>query len=322
MATTRNRFKPSFRIDGKSSKIGSDAPKHYLYPFMESIISNLKEVGKIRTSETYTSTLNSFRRFRQNRDLPLSKMDSDMITAYEAYLRNCGVSPNSSSFYMRNLRAVYNRAVEEGFIPQRYPFKRVYTGVEKTVKRAIPIEMVKEIKNLDLFMKPTRDFARDMFLFSFYTRGMSFVDMAYLQKKDLRGNMLSYRRRKTGQQLFIRWEQCMQDILDKYDTTHSPYLLPIIQPHRQMDERRQYIYAAHKINRNLKIIGRQLGLSIPLTMYVSRHAWASIAHSKNIPLSLISEGMGHDSETTTRIYLASLDSAAIDNANYMIISSL
>lgn len=322
MVTTRNRLKPSFRIDGKSGKVSSGAPKHYLYPFMESIISNLKELGKIRTSETYTSTLKSFKRFRKNRDLPLNKIDSDVMMAYEAYLHNCGISPNSSSFYMRNLRAVYNRAVEEGLTPQKNPFKRVYTGIEKTVKRAIPIEVVREIRNLDLSMKPARDIARDMFLFSFYTRGMSFVDIAYLQKKDLRGNILSYRRRKTGQQLFIRWEQCMQDILDKYDTTHSPYLLPIIQPDHPMDERKQYIYAAHKINHNLKIIGKQLGLSIPLTMYVSRHAWASIAHSKNIPLSLISEGMGHDSETTTRIYLASLDSAAIDNANFSIINSL
>lgn len=153
-------------------------------------------------------------------------------------------------------------------------------------------------------------------------RVMSFVDMAYLRKKDLNGNILSYRRRKTGQQLFIKWEKCMQEIVEKYDNPLSQYLLPIIKPFSEIDERKQYIYTAHNINRSLKVIGNQLGLSVPLTMYVSRHAWASIAKSKNVPISVISEGMGHDSEATTRIYLASLDTMAIDKANSMILKSL
>ena len=222
---------------------------------------------------------------------------------------------------MRNLRAVYNRAVEKELTPQRFPFKHVYTGIGKTVKRAVPIKVIKQIKEMDLSYSSSLDFARDMFLFSFYTRGMSLVDMAYLRKKDLANGILSYRRRKTGQQLFIKWEKPMQEIADKYDTKNSIYLLPIIK-HSSIEERTQYIYAGHNINRNLKIIGRKLGLSIPLTMYVARHAWASIAKSKNVPLSVISEGMGHDSEATTRIYLASLDNMAIDKANSLILKSL
>ena len=114
----------------------------------------------------------------------------------------------------------------------------------------------------------------------------------------------------------------MQEIVDKYDTSQSVYLLPVIKPFSKMDERKQYIYVAHNINRSLKIIGNRLGLPVPLTMYVSRHAWASIAKSKHVPLSVISEGMGHDSEATTRIYLASLDTTAIDKANRMILKSL
>ena len=114
----------------------------------------------------------------------------------------------------------------------------------------------------------------------------------------------------------------MQEIVDKYDTTGSTFLLPIIKPLSNIEERKQYIYAGHNINRSLKVIGSQLGLSVPLTMYVSRHAWASIAKSKNVPISVISEGMGHDSEATTRIYLASLDTMAIDKANSMILKSL
>ena len=297
-------------------------PQNTFFGFMEEVISNLIKLGKVRTSEAYTTTLNSFRRFREDKDIPLDKVDSDMIQLYEAYLKTNSVSPNSSSFYMRNLRAVYNRAVEKEITPQRFPFKHVYTGVDKTVKRAVPIKVIKQIKEMDLSLNPAADFARDMFLFSFYTRGMSLVDMAYLRKKDLVNGILSYRRRKTGQQLFIKWEKLMQKIVDKYDTHDSIYLLPIIKQTSNTKERAQYIYAGHNINRSLKIIGKELELSLPLTMYVARHSWASIAQSKNIPLSVISEGMGHDSEATTRIYLASLDSMAIDNANSLILKSL
>ena len=296
-------------------------PLNTLFGFMEEVIVNLRKLGKIRISETYTATLNSFCRFREEKDVALDKVDSDIMIAYEAYLKTSGVSLNSSSFYMRNLRAVYNLAVEKELTQQRFPFKNVYTGIGKTVKRAVPIKVIKQIKEMDLSYSSSLDFARDMFLFSFYTRGMSLVDMAYLRKKDLANGILSYRRRKTGQQLFIKWEKPMQEIADKYDTKNSIYLLPIIK-HSSIEERTQYIYAGHNINRNLKIIGRKLGLSIPLTMYVARHAWASIAKSKNVPLSVISEGMGHDSEATTRIYLASLDNMAIDKANSLILKSL
>ena len=146
-----------------------DNPRNFLFPFMEGVIVNLKTLGKIRTSETYAATLCSFRRFREDKDVPLDDMDSDMMMAYEAYLKNNGVTPNSSSFYMRNLRAVYNRAVEKELTSQRFPFKHVYTGVDKTVKRAVPLKVIKRIKEMDFSMNPTFDFARDMFLISFYT---------------------------------------------------------------------------------------------------------------------------------------------------------
>ena len=311
-----------YSADDVIAMFESGTPKNYLFPFMEDLIITLRELGRVRTSETYAATLSSFKRFRNGKDLSFDEMDSGLIMEYEAFLQNNGVCPNSSSFYMRNLRAVYNRAVDKELTIQRNPFKHVYTGIDKTVKRAIPLKSIKQIKGLDLSAHPTLDFARDMFIFSFYTRGMSFIDMAYLKKKDLSNGILSYRRRKTGQQLSIKWEKCMQEIVDKYKNQSSKYLMPIIDPQDRRDERNQYIRKAHMINRSLKAIGKKLQLTTPLTMYVSRHAWASIARSKNIPISVISEGMGHDSEATTRIYLASLDTAAIDKANSMILRFL
>ena len=284
-------------------------------------IARLKRLGKIRTSETYTAALRSFSGFMNDKEVLFDQLNADLIAEYEAYLKGRGNSPNTVSFYMRILKAVYNRAVEDGLTEQRHPFKSVYMGVEKTLKRAISLNDLKHIKGLDLSLKPNLDFARDMFLFCFYTRGMSFIDMAYLRKKDLQNGILSYRRRKTGQQLFIKWERCMQEIVDKYPINETEYLLPIITK-RDEDYRKQYTNELHRVNHLLKKIGKQLDLPILLTMYVGRHSWASIAKSRNVPISVISEGMGHDSENTTQIYLASLDTSVVDKANKKILDLL
>ncbi|HIX27837.1 MAG TPA: site-specific integrase [Candidatus Barnesiella excrementigallinarum] len=289
--------------------------------FSKRLIAQLKQIGKKRTAETYTTTLNSFVRFRKEKDIPLEEVDSNLMVEYESYLKAAGICPNTTSFYMRNLRAIYNRAVEKELTLQRYPFKYVYTGIDKTVKRAVPLKIIRQIKNFNLTSTPSVDYARDMFMFSFYTRGMSFVDMAFLKKTDIKNGILSYRRQKTNQQLFIKWEKPMQEIVEKYDTVGTPYLLPIIR-NMKTDEWRQYKNAAHFVNIKLKKLGEQMGLTIPLTSYVARHAWASIAHKKNISISVISEAMGHDSENTTRIYLASLDPSVVDNANRLILKSL
>ncbi len=290
------------------------------FSFMESVIAQLRKLNKARTSETYTSTLSSFMNFRNGKDLPHDEITSDLMMEYEAWLKGRGISMNTISFYMRILRAVYNRAVERGLTENRTPFKHVYTGIDKTVKRALSWDNIKKIKSLDLSGKPSLDLAKSIFLFSFYTRGMSFVDIAYLRKKDLQNGTLTYRRRKTGQQLFIKWEKCMQEIIDKYDTSDSIYLLPIIK--EDGNERKQYRNALHSINDNLKKVAELAGLHTNLTLYCSRHSWASIAKSKNIPISVISEGMGHDSESTTQIYLASLDNSLIDKANAEILRNL
>ena len=142
--------------------------------------------------------------------------------------------------------------------------------------------------------------------------------MAYLQKMDLHYGVLSYRRRKTGQMMFIRWEKCMQSVIDRHPVSSSPFLLPIITS-SERDHRTQYIYMIHKVNSCLRRLGKRLDLPVPLTMYVARHTWASTAHRENIPISVISEGMGHTSEKTTRIYLDSLDANVIDEANRMIL---
>lgn len=297
----------------------SPTDTHSFISFAHTLVGQLKQIGKQYTA--YETAINSFTRSRKEQDVPLDEVDSDLMMTYEAYLKSKGICPNSSSFYMRNLRAIYNRAVDKELTEQRNPFKHVYTGIDKTVKRAVPLSVIRQIRDLDLNLHPAMDYARNIFMFSFYTRGMSFIDMAFLKKKDLQNGVLSYRRHKTNQQLFIKWEKPMQELIDKFDTSGTPYLLPIIK-NCDNDARKQYKSDAHRVNQSLKKIGKMLGLAISLTSYVARHSWASIAKSKNIPIATISEAMGHDSENTTRIYLASLDTTVVDKANSLILKSL
>lgn len=311
----------TYTADDVIDEFNRYAHEYSLFNYMESIIAKLKQNGKVRTSETYKSTLNSFKKFRQDEDIMLDCLTSEIMEEYEAWHKKRGVAPNTISFYTRVLRAVYHRAVEDDIIENRNPFRKVYTGVDKTVKRALPLPVIKKIKALDLSLTPALDYARDMFLMSFYLRGMSFIDMAFLKKADLKNGYVTYRRRKTGQQLIIEWTKEMQIILDKYPENKSEYLLPVIR-NPGINERCTYRNTGYNINHNLKRIAEMVGVTIPLTLYVARHSWASAAKAKGIPLSVISEGMGHDSEATTQIYLASLDTSVVDRANSLILKSL
>lgn len=293
-----------------------------LFNFMGDTIARLRQDGRIRTSETYRYALNSFSRFRNNEDVSLDAFSREMMESYDAYLQAKGLVPNSRSFHMRILRAVYNRACEQGLTESSCnPFSHVYTGVDKTTKRAVDIETIKRIRNLDLTTDRPADYARDIFMLSFYMRGMSFIDLAYLKKSDLADGVVTYRRRKTGQKLSVRWTREMQGILDKYPENETEYLFPIITS-LTANPRNQYRNRHYAVNRNLKTVAEKIGLKMPLTTYVARHSWASIAKSKGIPLSVISEGLGHDNEQTTQIYLASLDTSAVDRANDIILSAL
>lgn len=291
------------------------------FNIMQKSIIRLLQQNRIGTAKNYSAALGSFRNFRCNEDIPIDAIDYAVMEDYQSYLRMKGLALNSISFYMRILRAVYNHSVESGIISDRKPFRHVFTGMEKTFKRAISIKNIRFIKDLDLSFKPNLEFARDMFMFLFYCRGMSFIDAAFLKKSDVVDNVLFYRRHKTGQQLRIRMVPAIKDILDRYSDSQSPYLLPIITVFGK-DGRIQYEAALRRINNGLRTIAKMLGMDTPLTTYVTRHAWASIAKAKNIPITVISDALGHDSIATTQIYLASIDATMIDKANEMIINDL
>lgn len=299
--------------------------------------------GKLRRAEIWRTTRNSFLRFRSESDLPLAKLDNQIVQDYDLWLDQRGLCRNTRSFYLRNLRSAYNKAVAAGLCSQKDPFRNVYTGIPATPKRALDSSRLQRLARLDLDAKPDLAFARDLFLLSFCLRGMAFVDLASLRRPDLRDGRLTYTRQKTGRCLSIRWEPAMQQHLDdlwrnKTQTAHgpaamaenrvaspprpqSPFLLPILHGN-EANPRSKYRNALFRVNRALKEIGRRIGLEKDLTLYCARHSWASMARNMNVPLAVISEALGHGSERMTRIYPDSLDLNAVDQANLMLINGL
>lgn len=290
--------------------------------YFEARIRELERAGRFSTSRNYRYTRDSFRQFLRGKPLWIDQVSAPLIARYNSWLFKNGLMRNSVSFYNRVLRALYNRAVREGYARQTHPFAEVYTGVDTTRKRALPAETLRKIASLDL-PEPELALARDLFLFSFQARGMSFVDMAYLTSKNLKGDTIQYSRRKTGQRIEVRVEPYMQDILKRWKKeTTKPYLLPIIRSHDPKKAHAQYTSALCAHNRNLRKIGEMVELTFPLSSYFARHSWATVARDAHIPISVISSGLGHTSERTTQIYLAQLSNEIIDSANRQVWDAL
>lgn len=316
-----DRLQSSYSSDDMVAEFRHTGKGNTLFVFMENVIARLRQLMHTGTAKNYRVALGSFKRFRDNEDIQIEAIDHIIMEDYQAYLNSTGLSLNSISFYMRILRAVYNRAVEQELTRDRKPFRTVFTRMEKTLKRAVSINDIKRIRNLDLSLRPDLEFARDIFLFLFFCRGISFIDAAFLKKTDIRDGVLTYRRHKTGQLLHVKIIKQISELIDRYPTKDSPYLLPLI-TNPGTDERRQYETALRRINKTLKIIAGMIKLPVTLTTYVSRHAWATIAKSKNVPVGVISDALGHDSIVTTQIYLASIDASTINRANELIIKDL
>lgn len=291
-----------------------------VFDYFQEIVDSLTKVGKNGNSNVYKGTMGILQKYSQGRELTFEEINYSFLKNFEAHLQQKGCKINTISFYLRTIRSVFNRAIKDGLICEDcYPFKKIIIRKEKTLKRAIYKEEIASIKNIDLSSQPSLDLARDLFLFSFYMRGMSFKDIAFLKVNSIFGGRIYYSRQKTAQKLNIKLTEKTMGIILKYNdlSDRTSFIFPIIRfPGK--NEFNQYKNGYRQVNRRLKMLGDLLGLRIPLTTYVARHSWASIAKRSGIPTSVISEGLGHDSEKTTQIYLDSFENNVLDAANEIV----
>ena len=300
--------------------ISQSPPLPTLAKYIESLSARLCQNGKHRLAETYGSTLRSFMAFRQE-DLAVNALNKEIVEDYECYLRRKGLTLNTVSFYLKRLRAIYNKAQETFGFPNLHPFAYAFTKATQTAKRALTTIEIQKIANAETYSE-LESLAKDLFLFSYYTRGMSFVDIASLKKSDIRNGCLIYKRKKTGQELRMAWRECMQEIVDRHPSLDGVHLLGILDATLAKDIRKQCHYIQCRINQALKKITDRMDISKHVTMYCARHSWATIANEQNVPINIISESMGHKSERTTRIYLKSINADKIDRYNDLLIKAI
>lgn len=293
-----------------------------LFTFMRNRIKELKKEQRNGTAANYRHTLNSFLSFAAGCDITMPMITEELMERYEAWLKVSGLKRNSISFYMRVLRAVYNRAIRKGLVRQAFPFRNVYTGIDKTRKRAVKEEVIIALNKLDLSDKPALQLARDLFMFSFTTCGMPFVDMAYLKKSNVRNGYIRYERKKTGQPLQVRILPFIKNVMRKYAKESSPYVFPIITSTEPKKAYHQYRNALMNYNHCLHKLSDLLPEPTLITSYVSRHSWATIARDHGNTAPTIGKALGHTNENTTQIYLDSIGETEVDKMNEEIISHL
>lgn len=293
--------------------------KNDFFIYGEQKSNELIATNKNSTASNYRSAINSFARFKGNRELLLSEITKKMAEDFLNFLAGKNRSINTQNFYLKQLCSIYNHASADGYChPGNNPFSKIKLQKCETEKRGISKFIIKRLRDLCLEGKhPDLALADNIFLFSFYTRGMSFIDMCYLKKENITDNTLTYKRRKTGQKLQIKIEPALKALLDLYADENSPYLLPML---RNGDSHADYKYVQRRLNKRIRQIGEMLKCESPLTFYVARHSWATLAHKRGIPVSVISESLGHTSERTTLIYLKALDNKTLDQANRRVIN--
>ena len=286
-------------------------------------IAQVREEGRFSTASNYRTAFRSFQRFLKGENLLLKDLTPSLVARYERWLKASRISMNTISCYMRSLRSVYNKAVEEKYVADLQPFKDSYTGYPRTDKRSVGVSEIRKLQEVPLRPGSPLQWVRDIFLFCVFACGIPFVDVAFLRKSQIDGDgYLTYQRRKTNQRIRLKLPPCALEIVRRYHSDQSDYLFPILTKESPEEAYRQYRDRLTYYNRQLKELARLARIPHKLTSYVSRHSWASIAYSQNADVSVISKGLGHTSSRTTYIYIKGIDDKRLDTANRKIIKDI
>lgn len=304
----------------KEKPKGQKSP-HRKALFLEFIDNEMKHIRlkcKPSTCDNYMTARRSLSLFMRGYDIAISDLSGQVVEQYAKWLESRGVCINTISCYMRSLRSMYNRAVKRHRIRHCNPFGNVFTGNVVTRKRALNKNDIRILQQSNLPHGTITEICRDLFLFCFYAMGMPFIDAVSLKKTQINGEMMTYRRAKTGRLVKVRLEPCMKHIIKKYSRNDCEYVFPFLTGQGIMSNSR-YSTLLKRYNGGLKQLAKKTKIQVPLTSYVPRHTWASMAYRENVPLHIISQALGHSTPRTTLIYIKELDNGILAKANRKVI---
>jgi integrase/recombinase XerD len=323
-----NKNLSSYEIKGKLKKEKVNNP--HVYPYFDVVIKRLKESGQIKNAEVYNDTKRNLSYFTTNiNELHFSDIDIQFLNKFEEFLKVKGKGGNTIYIYMRTLRALINKAIKEEVTSEKYyAFKRFslakYAKI-KTAKRAITKDEIDKIKAVNLESNPELTDAKNLFLFSYYCRGMNFIDMALLQWKNIKQDRVIYTRQKTKELFNIQLLPPALEILDYYKPntfiSANSYVFSVLNESHNTPQsiHNRRVKMNREINSQLKDLAAKAEISSELTTYVARHTYATLMKKSGQSTAIISEALGHDSEKTTQIYLDSFENSILDEASKSIL---
>lgn len=312
---TLDEFEQAFRGEGKNNT------ELCAITFSDEIIDELERSHKIGNAAVYKEIKTALIRFAGKKVL-FKQITPTFLDKFEIFMRERGNEDGGISLKMRTLRALFNKAITRKLISQEiYPFRdyKISKLKPEKNKRALSVDDFKKIRDLDLTENPHLIDVHNYFLFSFYARGMNFVDMMKLKWTDIQNGRIYYTRSKTKGNFNIEITSVLQKVLDYYKSQNRPteYVFPILL--KDDLTAKQINYRKHKVmgqyNRKLKEIAQLAKIETCLTSYVARHSYATILKQIGTSTEVISESMGHADVQVTMTYLKEFENDVLDKAN-------
>lgn len=293
-----------------------------VFQYFEEVIGRLDATGKIGNANAYRDAKNALLKFNSNKPLQFKTINFGFLTKFEEYLRGKGAMNSTISVYLRTLRALINRAIKEKKCRKEdYPFDeyRISKLKSETFKVALSKEELRRFLQFEPDPNTKQQLSKHLFLFSFFTRGMNFSDIAKLKWENIVDGRIIYHRSKTSKLFSVKINPEIEEIINFYrhHNKDNTYIFPILDlSYSTPTEVKNRIKSGLKrLNKHLKIISNKLEFEKRLTSNLARHSWARLQKKRGTPMSVISEGMGHTSERTTQIYLESFGDEVLDGVN-------
>ncbi len=287
------------------------------------LIDRKMKANKGGTAKWYREGVNAFIKFNKDKDIRLNEISITFLTNFKIEHESLGNSNNTISSYMRAVRAIYNKAVDEDeFLPVKNPFARFkIPRTTRTKKKAIAKDLFLNIRNLPYKEESILWHAKNYVLIMFYCRGMNFVDLAQLKIDNIVADRMFYGRSKTGDPFSLKITLELNKILQHYikGKEKGDYLFPVNYD-GSSENYLKYQGLRRNVNKLLKIIAKDVGIESKFSTYSIRHTWATTAKKMGVSTEIIGEALGHSSVRTTEIYLKDFDNKVLDDVNKLVIS--
>ena len=279
-------------------------------------LKRLWEAGKIGTHDKRKSIINKLDNYMDGRQLYFQNIDFKFLQEYENYLRKHHKNGTNTIYRdLKYFKTLFNNAIREGLIdPSINPFLRYQLKTEKTHREYLTEEELSKIENYQAVPYSRIDLHRDMFVFAAYAGGLRISDVLLLEYAFFDGNHLHTGIRKTGTQLSIQMPQKALAIIEKWKTAPKasrrfvfPILPDTLDRKDESSKNKKVIddllsSATAYINKNLKVVAKDVGIKKKVSTHIARHTWATRALRKGISIDKVSKLMGHAQIRETQIY--------------------